>query len=1176
MLSPSANQVTQYHVFLSSPGDVKEEREHVKTFFERYNRQTAQLWNVRFEVIDWANSSTIGVGRPQELITQQTLEKYRQSLILVIGIMGQRFGSHTGKAESGTEEEFNWAMENYSKSGFPEIKWFFKKIETLEIPPDLTKAKKAMEQWEKVLKFRQRMQEFNNPIFYTEYPSAQEFSDIFDHDLNVWLADSSRFWVSEKAQALEHESEQLSPPDNYYKCIEHDFHRLDIAGIDNDRAFEIPLSEIYVRLRVMFDEDTTEETEIHESGSIGIQTALRRYPKLVIVGDPGSGKSTFLKYISLMLARSFLTGRSGIAMEKLCLQAPLPIPIFLSCWDLSDFLKQRNQIRVGTLLEFILERFTAYEFSVSVDDVEQLLYSGNCCLLFDGLDEVPTDKARATVSRLIEDSVRRYGNNRFVVTSRVRAYTGDTILKGQFTRCDIQPFNPDDRMVFLRNWVALLFRVLPEKVDKDINAAREFKSLLRGIETNDRIRPLAINPLLLTVIAIVHWNRKRLPEQRVDLYDECVDVLLGQRKEAEHIQQSRKIEVLDENTENHNYEERAWIRKRFAEIALYIICQYGDHTEAAKSDIVKLLGPRFIDKGALNDEQAAFQAELFLDRQELRSGLLVSRRALSYRFVHLTFQEYLAAWQLSNLEFGSVMEIIRPNLRVAKWFETLQLLGGQWAKESDEKVDQYINWLLENRNSRIKEQAPIVALCANIIKDIIGVAEIKKQTRQIFRKAVEETLDAFNYGSGVQAETQLEILEALGQLGAVVKSHLINATNASLYQVRCRAIEILLPHLSDDELFGLKHLLNDRSRKSIKNYLVALGGRDQKRLDLILEDQAPVTDKLCEAIFELSTTPDILSERLTWKFLVNYSLSECSPASVRIETIRFLADRFLDQHTKITIENRAANDIDRYVRKIALETVAEKWALKENRTIFEDRAINDGFHKNRCLAIRTLAKNWPDDRTRKILQECFNNDEIANNRNVALKALISNWRNQNMRTSLEDKILKNDRPEDRYFMLSVLAATWSDEQTRKIVEDSIYNEKEVRTRRQILEILIEQWLDENTKKIVIDRAANDVEEWIRNEALRILVDRWLDEDTWEIIKDLSITDKSDLIRIDALEELANNWPDMKTKQHLMNIAVNDKDEDVRDMAVLKLNLIWPHREWSFKSIVKMRSSKIYS
>ena len=51
---------------------------------------------------------------------------------------------------------------------------------------------------------------------------------------------------------------------------------------------------------------------------------------------------------------------------------------------------------------------------------------------------------------------------------------------------------------------------------------------------------LAVNPLLLTVIAIVHWNRKRLPEQRVDLYDECVDVLLGQRKEAEHVQLGRQ------------------------------------------------------------------------------------------------------------------------------------------------------------------------------------------------------------------------------------------------------------------------------------------------------------------------------------------------------------------------------------------------------------------------------------------------------------------------------------------------------------------------------------------------------------------------------------------------------------------------------------------------------------
>src|SRR5262245_24703045 len=82
----------QYHVFLASPGDVQTERQFVRRFFDDFNRSMTHTWNARFEVVDWENYHTIGVGRPQELITQQTLEKYRSSLALVVGIMGQRFG----------------------------------------------------------------------------------------------------------------------------------------------------------------------------------------------------------------------------------------------------------------------------------------------------------------------------------------------------------------------------------------------------------------------------------------------------------------------------------------------------------------------------------------------------------------------------------------------------------------------------------------------------------------------------------------------------------------------------------------------------------------------------------------------------------------------------------------------------------------------------------------------------------------------------------------------------------------------------------------------------------------------------------------------------------------------------------------------------------------------------
>src|SRR6185312_3368193 len=107
--------------------------------------------------------------------------------------------------------------------------------------------------------------------------------------------------------------------------------------------------------------------------------------------------------------------------------------------------------------------------------------------------------------------------------------------------------------------------------------------------------------------------------------------------------------------------------KRFAEIALHILQGRGE--EATKADIIGLLTPRFRDRGASTDEQAAAQAELFLDRQELRSGLLVSRRSQSYRFVHLTFQEYLAAWHLAGRDPSAMLEAVAPHLREPTWFE---------------------------------------------------------------------------------------------------------------------------------------------------------------------------------------------------------------------------------------------------------------------------------------------------------------------------------------------------------------------------------------------------------------------------------------------------------------------------------------------------------------------------
>jgi hypothetical protein len=89
-------------------------------------------------------------------------------------------------------------MESHKVLGFPEIKWFFRKVDKLELPSDPDEAHWALDQWKKVRAFRKRMQDSNNPIFWKEYPSSVGFAEVFERDLNQWLADPARPWAAER------------------------------------------------------------------------------------------------------------------------------------------------------------------------------------------------------------------------------------------------------------------------------------------------------------------------------------------------------------------------------------------------------------------------------------------------------------------------------------------------------------------------------------------------------------------------------------------------------------------------------------------------------------------------------------------------------------------------------------------------------------------------------------------------------------------------------------------------------------------------------------------------------------------------------------------------------------------------------------------------------------------
>jgi hypothetical protein len=62
---------------------------------------------------------------------------------------------------------------------------------------------------------------------------------------------------------------------------------------------------------------------------------------------------------------------------------------------------------------------------------------------------------------------------------------------------------------------------------------------------------------------------------------------------------------------------------------------------------------------------------------------------------------------------------------------------------------------------------------------------------------------------------------------------------------------MLLPHLSDDELFSLDHTLSDRSREPIKTFLSALLERDAERAVAWLQQREHFEYKACEAVGDL-------------------------------------------------------------------------------------------------------------------------------------------------------------------------------------------------------------------------------------------------------------------------------------------------------------------------------------
>ncbi|MBW4471158.1 MAG: NACHT domain-containing protein [Stenomitos rutilans HA7619-LM2] len=359
----------------------------------------------------------------------------------------------------------------------------------------------------------------------------------------------------------------------------------------------------------------------------GLEVADRQ-PYLMVLGQPGAGKSTFLRRIGLEALK-----RDGSGYRHNC------IPVFLE-------LKRFNTGTVD-IEQAIAREFETCNFPDPARSTKRLLEDGKLLVLLDGLDEVPTQQMDQAITQ-IQDFCDRYSQNRFIASCRTAAYRSRF---RQFVDVIMADFDDEQIQQFMTNW----FR---SKDDQQLGVAQKCWNLLQqpGYAST---RELAQTPLLLTFLCLVFDDAQTFPKQRAILYKDALDVLLKRWASEKRIQRDPIYQDLTLPLEE----------MMLAEIAYTGFVN--DRLFFQKRDVVEQICTVLINN--LNAPQH-LDGDAVLDAIQIQQGILVERARNVLSFSHLTLQEYLTAQHIADNNL--VAQLVADHLCDRRWREVFLLIAG--------------------------------------------------------------------------------------------------------------------------------------------------------------------------------------------------------------------------------------------------------------------------------------------------------------------------------------------------------------------------------------------------------------------------------------------------------------------------------------------------------------------
>jgi formylglycine-generating enzyme required for sulfatase activity/energy-coupling factor transporter ATP-binding protein EcfA2 len=509
-----------------------------------------------------------------------------------------------------------------------------------------------------------------------------------------------------------------------------------------------PEADTWRRLRLAGREMGDLEDDLRLEGMVApaesaapmpIDKALNKEDALVILGDPGAGKSTLLKHLALHLARD----EDG------------PLPILLPLNAYAEAL-QREEICLQT---YLADYYAARRKDLAGVETlfDRALGEGQAVVLLDGLDEV--QDRRQYVNQLVEDFVDAHvgrEGNRFVVTSRIVGYRDAPLSGARWPVYTLTDWGREEIEHFAARWT-LAFEIAThgDTPKARADAEEERQDLLASIPPGSGIERLASNPLLLTIMALIKRQRVTLPHERVKLYELYLETLISAWNKA------RALDKRPVGPEV-SYLETVQV---LAPLALWLREESPTAGLVSREQIERWLTDYYQREWGEPPGKARRSAREFLEGVRNYSNLLVERGQGRYGFLHLTFEEMLAAKGIALLEsrkgFEQMMEMVCRHWLEPAWRETLLLTVGVFGivKQDPFRAGQMLRRLCAG-NLADDNRGWNVVLAGEALVDVREVGVDRRSAEVVTERLVETMQDR-----EVLAPTRRDAGHLLGRLG---------------------------------------------------------------------------------------------------------------------------------------------------------------------------------------------------------------------------------------------------------------------------------------------------------------------------------------------------------------------------------------------------------------------------